>query len=153
MTCSAWQHLKLESFRSLLASFFMFVVSQAEEHPLFLQHHPGGAHLACLHRPIPDGQKHLVFRGEPLLQIPLLLQSLLHHEIMRLGEGGRQQSGGRRNEEVLGMDDERCRSSKPFRWYHAVCLWSLHRHLRIKWNHKTRGHRWSYWTSAESTAV
>lgn len=79
----------------------MFVVSQAEEHPLFLQHHPGGAHLARLHRPIPDGQKHLVFRGEPLLQIPLLLQSLLHHEIMRLGEGGRQQSGGRRNEEVL----------------------------------------------------
>lgn len=71
-------------------------------------------------------------------------------------EAGRGWQAAKRREKKwgsAGMDDERCRSSKPFRWYHAVCLWSLHRHLRIKWNHKTRGHRWSYWTSAESTAV
>lgn len=68
-------------------------MSQAEEHPLLLQRNPGGAHLARLHCPLSDGQKHLVLCGEPLLQVPLLLQSFLHHEIMRLGEAARCEGG------------------------------------------------------------
>ncbi|MEQ2163561.1 hypothetical protein GOODEAATRI_031452, partial [Goodea atripinnis] len=53
----------------------------AEEHPLHLQHRPGGSHLAHLHRPFPNGPQHLVLCGEPLFQVPLVLQSFLHHEI------------------------------------------------------------------------
>lgn len=42
--------------------------------------------------------------------------------------------------------------STGYGWWEVLELktsgrWSLHRHLGIKWNHKTRGHRWSYWTS------
>lgn len=56
----------------------LVVVLQVEEHPVHLQHPAGGLHLAGLHRPLPDGQKHLVLCGQPLFQVPLLLPCFQH---------------------------------------------------------------------------
>ena len=39
--------------------------------------------MAHLHCALPDGQKHLVLCGQPLLQVPLLLPGLLHYEILK----------------------------------------------------------------------
>lgn len=86
---------------------------QAEEHPLHLQHHPGGVYLAHIHRPIPDGQKHLVLCGEPLLQIPVLLQSFFDHEIMTEGCGSGLRGGATKEmKRRLAVDGERCLCSK-----------------------------------------
>ncbi len=38
--------------------------------------------MARFHRPFADGQKHLVLRRQLVLQVPLLFQSLQHHEIL-----------------------------------------------------------------------
>lgn len=103
---------------------------QAEEHPLHLQHRPGCALLARLHRPIPDGQEHLVLCGEPLLQVPLLLQSILQHEIRIQATGG-WWVGGRINEETLAVDDDRFLSSRPSLSVAARFAW------RIRWTQDT----------------
>lgn len=99
---------------------FLFPFLQAEEHPLHLQHHPGGSHLAGLHRPVPNGPQHLVLCGEPLFQIPLVLQSFLHHEIMNQGLGARLWVGGMKI--TVAVDDES--SEQGLRWATGRA-WSL----------------------------
>lgn len=56
----------------------VFFFSQAEKHPLHLQHRVGGIHMEGLHRPLPDGPKHLVLCGQPLFQVPVLLPRVQH---------------------------------------------------------------------------
>lgn len=59
------------------------VCPQVKEHSLRLQHDSGDPDLAHLHRQVTNGKEHLVLCGQPVLQVPLLLQSLQHDEILR----------------------------------------------------------------------
>ncbi len=56
--------------------------SQAEKHPIYVQHGAAGLHLARLHRSLSDGQEHLVLRRELVLQVPVLLQGFQHSDPM-----------------------------------------------------------------------
>ncbi len=56
--------------------------SQAEKHPIYVQHGAAGLHLARLHRSLSDGQEHLVLRRELVLQVPILLQGFQHSDPM-----------------------------------------------------------------------
>lgn len=62
----------------LSLSHLFFIFTQTEEYPLHLQHSAGSLHLEGVYRPLPDGQKHLVLRGQPLFQVPLLLPRIQH---------------------------------------------------------------------------
>lgn len=69
------------SFHGLLLCSFNL---QVAKYPLHLQHSPGDPDLACLYRTLADGAQHLVLRGQPVLQVPVLLQGIQHHEILNL---------------------------------------------------------------------
>lgn len=58
-------------------------LSQAEEHSICIQHHPSCDHLAHLHCKVTDGSKYLVLCGEPLLQVPFLLQGIQHPQALK----------------------------------------------------------------------
>lgn len=118
---------------NLLTFFFL----QAEKHPLHLQHRPGGAHLAHLYSPVPDGPKHLVLCGEPLFQIPLVLPSVLHHEIMSRVWGGEMEERRKRCRlwtmrgactQSFGLPDEQIKKTK--RQGHKEELWGETRSLQ-----------------------
>lgn len=60
----------------------LILCSQAEKHPIHVQHAAAGLHLARLHRSLSDGQEHLVLRRELVLQVPVLLQGFQHSDPM-----------------------------------------------------------------------
>lgn len=83
---------RADKWRSVFTFCFVFIHDsssvfsclQVAKHPLHLQHGPGDPDLARLHRPLADGAQHLVLRGQPVLQVPVLLQGVQHHEILNL---------------------------------------------------------------------
>uniref|UniRef100_A0A8B9ZMX1 Fatty acyl-CoA reductase n=1 Tax=Anas zonorhyncha TaxID=75864 RepID=A0A8B9ZMX1_9AVES len=56
---------------------------KTEEYPIRIQHHPPCDHLAHFHCKVTDGSKHLVLCGEPLLQVPFLLQGIQHPQALK----------------------------------------------------------------------
>lgn len=58
--------------------------------------------MARLYSPVPDGPKHLVLCGEPLFQVPVVLPSVLHHEIMsRVWDGEMEERRKRRRLQTM----------------------------------------------------